>query len=141
MGRRGGIRAVDAARVVGVGVVVGGVAPWASASFSAFAKATATSVGTDTDESTTFTGSATAEKENLRGGHGYGYANVDFLGGSAATFGASTPDGVHLQWNGMDWMGSCDDSAALIPPNPIEPTPGALGALGIASIGAARRKR
>ncbi len=61
--------------------------------------------------------------------------------GFALTFGitVSTP-GAYVEWNGAPWSGSCDDSAPLVPENPV-PAPSAGALFGLAMLGAARRRR
>jgi len=62
--------------------------------------------------------------------------------GFAITFGLmSITDGAHLEWRGLEWTGSCGDSSVLIPPNPLEPTPGAAAAFAIAGLFTGARRR
>lgn len=62
--------------------------------------------------------------------------------GYAITFGVSSmTEGAHLDWNGQVWTGSCESSAALIPPNPITPAPSSVGAIGLGLAIVGRRRR
>jgi len=60
----------------------------------------------------------------------------------AATYGVmSIGEGAHLEWNGVPWSGSTDDSSIYIPPNPFVPGPGAVAVFGLLALGGARRRR
>ncbi len=62
--------------------------------------------------------------------------------GYAATMGLqSISDGATLQWNGIPWTGSCEDSRQFLPPVPALPAPSTVAGFVLAGLGASRRPR
>jgi len=69
-------------------------------------------------------------------------SNLWASAGFGMTFGLhTTQPNVSFIWKGAPWIGTCGDSAGLVPPNPAEPAPSTLlGCLGGITMVSARRR-